>query len=62
MKNNYLRLNQLGVDKKTVLLRADLNVPIGETQGTPIDMIDQRLRATIPTIDYLLSKGGKIIL
>ncbi len=62
MKNNYLRLNQLGVDKKTVLLRADLNVPIGETQGTPIDMIDQRLRATIPTIDYLLSKGCKIIL
>ena len=62
MKNNYLRLSQLGVDGKTVLLRADLNVPIGETQGTPIDMIDQRLRATIPTINYLLSKGCKIVL
>ena len=62
MKDNYLRLNQLAVDGKTVLLRADLNVPILETQGTSIDMIDQRLRATIPTIDYLLSKGCKIVL
>lgn len=62
MKDNYLKLNQLAVDGKTVLLRADLNVPILETQGTSIDMIDQRLRATIPTIDYLLSKGCKIVL
>lgn len=62
MKYNYLKLNQLDVDGKTVLLRADLNAPIVETEGTPIEMIDQRLRATIPTIDYLLSKGCKIVL
>lgn len=48
---------------KTVLLRTDYNVPINYTQeGQPIIMSDFRIRASLPTIDYLLSQGVKKII
>lgn len=43
---------------KKVLVRCDLNVPLdGKTIGD-----DTRIRASIPTIEYLLSKGARVAL
>lgn len=54
-------LSQLDVSGKTVLVRVDFNVPID--QGVEaIANYDQRLRATLPTIEYLLERQAKIIL
>ncbi len=44
---------------KRILLRADFNVPLNE-KGEIED--DFRIRQTLPTIQYLIGKGAKIIL
>jgi len=55
------RLDQLDVAGKKVLVRVDFNVPIDQgIEG--IALYDQRLRATLPTIRYLIDQGSKIIL
>ncbi len=55
------QLTQLDVAGKTVLVRVDFNVPI--EQGVEIiAQYDQRLRATLPTIDYLLERDCKVVL
>ena len=55
------RLDQLDVAGKRVLVRVDFNVPIDQgTEG--ISLYDQRLRATLPTIQYLVDQGSKIVL
>ena len=55
------RLDQLDVAGKRVLVRVDFNVPIDQgIEG--IELYDQRLRATLPTIQYLIDQGSKIAL
>ena len=54
-------LSQLDVSGKTVLVRVDFNVPI-EQGVEAIANYDQRLRATLPTIEYLLERGCKVVL
>ncbi|MCH7737403.1 MAG: phosphoglycerate kinase [Chloroflexi bacterium] len=55
------RLEQLDVAGKKVLVRVDFNVPIDQgIEG--IALYDQRLRATLPTIQYLIDQGSKIVL
>jgi len=54
----FLTLNDIELEDKTVLVRVDYNVPI--KNGLVED--DTRLRATIPTINFLLEKNCKIIL
>ena len=44
---------------KRVLLRADFNVPLTKT-GDVLD--DTRIRAEIPTINYLVSHGAKLVI
>ena len=44
---------------KTVLCRVDYNVPLDET-GAITD--DKRIKATVPTLDYLVQGGAKIVL
>lgn len=52
------KLNIFNVNNKRIFLRADLNVPI--INGKIRD--DFRLQAVKPTIDLILSKGGKLFL
>ena len=54
-------LSGLDVDGKRVLVRADFNVPI-ELGVEGIAAYDQRLRATLPTIRYLIEINCRIIL
>ena len=54
-------LSQLDVAGKRVLVRVDFNIPI--EQGIEvIASYDQRLRATLPTIHYLLERNCRVIL
>ncbi len=55
-KKTITDVNLLG---KTVLMRVDYNVPMDE-QGQITD--DSRIRETLPTLNYLMSQGAKIIL
>jgi phosphoglycerate kinase len=54
-----LFINDLDLKDKKVFVRVDHNVPLDE-QGNITD--DARIRATLPTINYLLDEGAKIIL
>ena len=54
-------LSGLEVENKRVLVRVDFNIPI--EQGVEvISSYDQRLRATLPTIRYLLERDCRVIL
>ncbi len=52
-------LRDINVTGKRVLVRVDFNVPIDE-QGNIID--DTRIKASLPTIDYLIDAKAKVIL
>jgi len=58
MANITSPLTDWDLNNKRVLVRADLNVPIAH--GTIIN--DYRLQALLPTIDYIQSHGGKVII
>jgi phosphoglycerate kinase len=53
-----LRPDELG--GKTVFVRADLNVP--QDKETKAITDDTRIRASLPTIEYLRKNGAKIVL
>jgi len=48
------------LDGKRVLVRVDYNVPIDKQTGKVTD--DTRLRASLPTLEFLLQKKAKLIL
>jgi 3-phosphoglycerate kinase len=50
-------IDELDVEGKTVLLRADLNTPLDGTRITD----DGRIRASLPTINRLLGRGARIL-
>ena len=54
-------LDSLDVAGKRVLVRVDFNIPI-EQGVEAIASYDQRLRATLPTIRYLLERDCRVIL
>ena len=55
-------LHDLEVTGKTVLLRADFNVPLGPNNPEITSRHDHRLRAALPTVEYLLERNCKVVL
>ncbi|VAI44809.1 unnamed protein product [Triticum turgidum subsp. durum] len=58
-KRSVGTLGEADLKGKKVFVRADLNVPLDDAQKITDDT---RIRASIPTIKYLLEKGAKVIL
>ncbi len=56
---NKKTVEDLNIEGKKVLLRCDFNVPI-DKDGNITD--DIRIKSAMPTIEYILNKGGSVIL
>jgi len=54
---SVIRMTELDLGEKRVLIREDLNVPVKDGVVTS----DARLRAALPTIELALSKGAKVM-
>ena len=53
-------VREIDVAGKNVLVRADFNVPF--VPDTTVISDDSRIRATLPTINYLISQNAKVVL
>ncbi len=55
-------ISDLDVAGRRVLVRADLNVPLGEdAAGLRVITDDGRIRASVPTIRALLARGARVV-
>jgi phosphoglycerate kinase len=57
-----LTIQDLDVRDQRVFVRVDYNVPMEEKDGKMVINDDTRIRETLPTLELLIKKGGKIIL
>lgn len=57
---NKKTIKDIDVNSKKVLVRCDFNVPIDSETGNITD--NRRIRAALPTIQYLLNHNAKVIL
>ncbi len=58
-------IKTLDLKGKRVFLRSDLNIPISSKETLNVDekiLQDYKLEKIIPTIDYIIKNGGKVIL
>ena len=53
-----LTIEDIKLDGMRVLMRVDFNVPL---EGGMVAN-DQRIKAALPTIEYIIERGGKLIL
>jgi phosphoglycerate kinase len=56
---NKLTIEDLNIKGKRVFIRADFNVPLDDNL---IITDDRRIRSTLPTINYAIDEGAKVIL
>ena len=60
MNYNKKTVKNIDVKGKKVLLRCDFNVPMAK-DGSGVITDDKRIRAALPTIQYLLEQGAAVI-
>jgi len=53
----FLKMTELDLAGKRVFIRADLNVPVADGKVTS----DARITASMPTIEYALKQGAKVM-
>jgi phosphoglycerate kinase len=56
---NKLSLRDLDIKGKRLFIRVDFNVPLDEDLNITDD---RRIRSTLPTINYAVDEGAKVIL
>lgn len=57
-----LRMTDLDIQGKRVLIRQDLNVPVEHVDGQPGKVTsDQRITASLPTLRFALEKGAAVM-
>jgi phosphoglycerate kinase len=55
-------IDDLAVEGRTVLVRADLNTPMTQgADGRPVISDDGRIRAALPTVATLVERGAKVV-
>lgn len=52
-------IRDIPLRNKTIFVRVDFNVPLDEQQNITDDT---RIKAALPTIEYIIQKGGKVVL
>ena len=57
---NKMTIRDVDVAGKRVLVRVDLNVPLDDGTGEITN--DNRIQAVLPTIQYLIDRGARVIL
>ena len=55
-------IKDVAVHGRRVLMRVDYNVPLEEKDGQMVITDATRVKETVPTLDYLITQGAKIVL
>ncbi|MBQ26583.1 MAG: phosphoglycerate kinase [Nitrospiraceae bacterium] len=62
MNINKVSIEDIEIREKRVFIRVDFNVPLDTNGGPLIIADDTRIRSSLPTINYAIDQGAKVIL